>query len=53
MGEVENLAARKKERDRKRYADLVLSAFDNLEHKDKREFLDKKAETQIKAREQL
>lgn len=50
---VSGLAAARRERDRRRYADLVLKTYDDFEHADKREFLDRKAEVQIKARERL
>jgi hypothetical protein len=50
---VVDLKAAKKEQERKRYAALVLKTFDEFEHADKREVLDRKAEVQIKARERL
>lgn len=52
-GGVKSLAAAKQKRDRERYNAMVLDAFDGLEHAAKREVLDRKAETQIKARERL
>lgn len=52
-GGVTDLAAAKKERERKRYASLVLKAWDDFEHDDKRQMLDRKGEVQIKARERL
>jgi hypothetical protein len=53
MAEVESLADGKKRIEKQRYARLVLKVFDEMEHADKREFLDRKGETQIKARERL
>jgi hypothetical protein len=50
---VLDLAAAKAERDRKRYAALVMKAWDDQEHAEKRAFLDRKAEVQIAARERL
>lgn len=50
---VVDLKAAKQDRDRKQYATLVLSEYDRQEHAEKREFLDRKAEAQIKARERL
>lgn len=50
---VINLADAKKRRDREAYNRLVMQTFDNMEHADKREVLDRKAEVQIKARERL
>jgi hypothetical protein len=50
---VVDLKVAKQERDRKRYAELVLGAYDDQEHATKRELLDIKAEAQIKARERL
>lgn len=43
----------RQQRDRKRYAALVLKAWNDQEHEDKRQFLDRKAEVEIKARERL
>lgn len=48
-----SLAEAKKKREREAYNRLVLQKFDEFEHADKREFLDKKSEIQIKARERL
>jgi hypothetical protein len=52
-GSVVNLADAKKERKRKKYADLVMKVFNEMEHADKRAVLDKAAEVQIAARERL
>lgn len=52
-GKVMNLAAAKKAIERKKYSDLVLKVWDDWDHADKRELLDLKGETQIKARERL
>lgn len=48
-----NLAAAKKKREREAYNRLVLKAWDDMDHEDKRKVLDLKAEVQIKARGQL
>jgi hypothetical protein len=48
-----DLGAAKKERERKHYAALILRAYDDIEHADKREVLDRQAQMQIKARERL
>lgn len=48
-----SLADAKKKREREAYNRLVLKAWDDMEHADKRKVLDLKAETQIKARERL
>lgn len=48
-----NLAEAKKRREREAYSRLVMKAWDDMEHADKRKVLDLKAETQIKARERL
>lgn len=53
LSKIVDLKAAKKEQERKRYADLVMQKFNDFEHADKREFLDRKAEVQIKARETL
>lgn len=53
MEKVESLADAKKRLEKKAYARLVLKAFRDLEHADKRELLDRKSETQIKSRERL
>jgi len=50
---VVDLGEAKKKRDRSRYADLLLRVWDDFEHADKRQHLDRKAEVQIKARERL
>lgn len=50
---ITDLAAAKKERERKQYAALVLKVFDEMRHADKRVALDRKAEVQIAARERL
>lgn len=52
-GGVVDLAATKKRRERERYNALVLKTFKDMEHADKRELLDQKAEIQIKGRERL
>ncbi len=49
---VDMNAARKK-RERKRYADLVMKTYCDMDHADKRAFLDRKADVQIAARERL
>lgn len=53
MTKIVSLQGAKKDRERERYKSLVLAAYDDLEHADKREGLDRKAEVQIKARERL
>lgn len=50
---VVNLASAKQARDRTRYAALVMKVWDDMEHADRRVFLDRKAEVQIAARERL
>jgi hypothetical protein len=50
---VIDLKAAKAERERKCYAALVLQKFSDMEHADKRAFLDRKAEVEIAARERL
>jgi hypothetical protein len=50
---VVDLAAQRRRREKERYTDLVLKAYDDLDHADKREILDRKGEVQIKARETL
>jgi hypothetical protein len=39
--------------EKKRYAALVMQTWDDMEHAEKREMLDRKAEVQIAARERL
>lgn len=51
--EVISLAGIKKQREKERYAALVMKVWDDWEHADKRALLDKKGEVQIKARERL
>jgi hypothetical protein len=43
----------RKQKEHEAYNRLVLQAFDEMEHADKRKVLDLKAEVQIKARERL
>lgn len=50
---VVDFKAARKERERRRYADLVMKTFSDMEHADKRAVLDRKAEVQIAARERL
>lgn len=50
---IANLEQAKEMKRQKQYAKLALKAFDAMNHQDKREVLDRKAEVQIKAREQL
>jgi hypothetical protein len=52
-GQPVSLAEAKKKREREAYKRLVLKAWDDMDHEDKRKVLDLKAEVQIKAREQL
>lgn len=40
-------------REKERYDRLVLQTWDDVEHADKRQMLDRKADVQIKARERL
>lgn len=47
------LSEAKKAKEDENYNRLVLKAFDDMEHHDKRQILDKKAEVQIAARERL
>lgn len=51
--EIVSLSAVRKQREKERYADLVMKVWDDWEHADKRALLDKKGEVQIKARERL
>jgi hypothetical protein len=51
--EVTVLSDARKQREKKRYADLVMKAWADLEHADRRAYLDKKGDVQIKARERL
>lgn len=53
MEKVESLSEAKKRLEKKKYARLVMKAWGDMEHADKREALDRKGETQIKARERL
>jgi hypothetical protein len=53
VSEVVDIKVIKKQRDKDRYAELVLKAWDDQEHADKRKILDLKAEMQIAARERL
>lgn len=48
-----SLADAKKKKEREAYSRLVLNAWDDMDHRDKRKVLDLKAEVQIKARERL
>ena len=50
---ITSLSAARKDRERKQYAALVLKTFDEFEHADKREQLDRKAAVQIAARERI
>ena len=47
MDRLRNLKAKEKQ------SDLVLAAFDDMEHADKREFLNKKAEIERAGRKRL
>jgi hypothetical protein len=49
-GAVIDLGAAKKAQERKRYASLVLKAFDDMDHAGKRDFLERKTEVERKAR---
>lgn len=48
-----SLADAKKRKEREAYSRLVLKAWDDMEHADKRQVLDRKAEVQIRSRERL
>jgi hypothetical protein len=50
---IEQIAARKKEPERKKYADLVMQHFNEFEHQDKRELLDRRAAVEHAARQRL
>lgn len=50
---IVRLADAKKRKERDIYKSLVLAAWDDIEHKDKRQALDLKGAVQIKARERL
>ncbi len=50
---IVDIKAAKAKRERERYAALVLKVWDDWEHADRREMLDRKGEVQIKARERL
>lgn len=51
--EVSDLAERRRSNQRKKYADLVLQAYDDLEHEDARAIKEKKAEVERNARSRL
>jgi len=48
-----SLADRRAEKRRREYARLVLDAYDDFEHADRRTFLDRKAELEREARRKL
>jgi len=50
---IVSLGDARAQRERDRYRDLVLGAYADLEHKDQREFLEKKSETDRAARQRL
>jgi hypothetical protein len=50
---VVSLAEAKEQAKRKKYAALVLSKFDDFEHADKREFLERKAAAENASRQKL
>ncbi|WP_185973500.1 hypothetical protein [Mesorhizobium sp. WSM4303] len=50
---VVSLKEAKEQAARKKYAALVLSKFDDFEHADKREFLQRKAEVENASRQRL
>lgn len=50
---VISLKEAKEQAKRKKYAALVLSKFDDFEHADKREFLDRKAAIENASRQKL
>ena len=50
---IVSLSETKKAVERKRYAALVMAAYDDMEHADKRAMLDRRAKVQIEARERL
>lgn len=50
---ITSLGDAKKKREHDRYRDLVLSAYADLEHEDRREFLRKKSETERASRQRL
>jgi hypothetical protein len=52
-GEVVDLKSARKELVRKAYTNLVLGAFDDFEHADKREFLERKAAAENASRQRL
>lgn len=52
-GQVVDLKSARTELVRKAYSNLVLGAFDDLEHADKREFLDRKAAVENASRQRL
>lgn len=53
MKKVENMADAKKRLADRKYKDLVLKAFDDLEHQGKREVLEKRAAVEAAAKERL
>jgi hypothetical protein len=53
MEKIIDIKVAKAARERAKYADLVMKVWDDWEHADKREMLDRKAEVQITAREKL
>ena len=50
---IVSLGDAKTQRERDQYRDLVLGAYDDLEHKDKRELLEKKSEIERASRQRL
>ena len=47
------LAEARKRKERQEYAALVLKAWDDLEHQDKREFLERRSDVERAGRERL
>lgn len=48
-----SLAEARKQKEKERYAALVLTTFDQFEHADKREALDRRAEVERAAKDRL
>jgi len=53
MAKVETLADAKKRIADRKYKDLVLKTFDDFEHRDKREQLERRAAVEAAAKERL
>jgi len=53
MDKPVSLSDARKQREKERYAALVLKTFNDFEHEDRREFLERRAEVERSGRERI